>query len=163
VWGEGPWFFCLKYTVCNSLSGAQHSRHRKIMNPAFSYGSLRVFLPLFRHTAHKVCRSCISIIPFSIETTQIQTAIKWKFLVAQSGSTSSVIDIPSWLARTTLNAIGEGIPCSASYSGYTAGHFRRRVVGDYCGHIEGVPRCTHLIHCSRIRLQFWSNRRRERQ
>ncbi|KAF8518880.1 cytochrome P450 [Gautieria morchelliformis] len=67
--------------------GAQHARHRKIMNPAFSYSSLRLFLPVFHNTAEK-------------------TVAKWKDSVAQSGGLSTVIDTPSWLARTTLDAIG---------------------------------------------------------
>ncbi|KAF8507409.1 PAH-inducible cytochrome P450 monooxygenase PC-PAH 1 [Gautieria morchelliformis] len=67
--------------------GAQHARHRKIMNPAFSYSSLRLFLPIFHNTSEK-------------------TVAKWKDAVAQSGGLSTVIDIPSWLARTTLDAIG---------------------------------------------------------
>ncbi|KAF8586834.1 cytochrome P450 [Ramaria rubella] len=67
--------------------GAQHTRHRKIMNPAFSYASLRVFLPLFRHTAQRA-------------------VLKWKELIAHRGTGSTVLDIPSWLARTTLDAMG---------------------------------------------------------
>ena len=34
--------------------GDQHVRQRKIMNPGFSYGALRGFLPLFRATAQRV-------------------------------------------------------------------------------------------------------------
>ncbi|KAF8589221.1 cytochrome P450 [Ramaria rubella] len=67
--------------------GLQHSRQRKIMNPAFSYAALRIFLPLFRHTAQK-------------------TVSKLKDLVSRGGGTSTVVDIPPWLARTTLDAIG---------------------------------------------------------
>ncbi|KAF8587081.1 cytochrome P450 [Ramaria rubella] len=67
--------------------GLQHSRHRKIMNPAFSYSSLRVFLPLFRHTAQR-------------------TVLKLKDVVSRNGGKSAVVDIPQWLARTTLDAIG---------------------------------------------------------
>ncbi|KAF8507406.1 cytochrome P450 [Gautieria morchelliformis] len=67
--------------------GAEHARHRKIMNPAFSYSSLRLFVPIFRNISEK-------------------TVAKWKDAVAQSGGLSTVIDIPSWLARTTLDAIG---------------------------------------------------------
>ncbi|KAF8509096.1 cytochrome P450 [Gautieria morchelliformis] len=67
--------------------GAQHSRHRKIMNPAFSYSALRGFLPLFHHTAQR-------------------TITKLKQYVHENGGSSAVVDIPSWLARTTLDAIG---------------------------------------------------------
>ena len=34
--------------------GTQHSRQRKIMNPAFSFAALRGFLPLFTRTAQRV-------------------------------------------------------------------------------------------------------------
>ncbi|KAF8517112.1 cytochrome P450 [Gautieria morchelliformis] len=67
--------------------GAEHARHRKIMNPAFSYSALRLFLPIFHNISEK-------------------TVAKWKDAVAQNGGLSTVIDIPSWLARTTLDAIG---------------------------------------------------------
>lgn len=36
--------------------GEDHSRHRKIMNPAFTASQLRSFLPFFRQSATKVCR-----------------------------------------------------------------------------------------------------------
>ncbi len=36
------------------LSGKDHQRHRKIMNPAFSAAHLRCFLPLFQRIASKV-------------------------------------------------------------------------------------------------------------
>ncbi|KAF8583570.1 cytochrome P450 [Ramaria rubella] len=67
--------------------GAQHARQRKIINPAFSYTSLRVFLPLFRHTAQKAVS-------------------KWKQVISQGNTGSTVLDVPSWLARTTLDAMG---------------------------------------------------------
>ncbi|KAF8589231.1 PAH-inducible cytochrome P450 monooxygenase PC-PAH 1 [Ramaria rubella] len=67
--------------------GQQHLRHRKIMSPAFSFGALRVFLPLFRHTA--------------------QTLVaRFKGFATQGGGTLTVLDIPPWMARTTLDAVG---------------------------------------------------------
>ncbi|KAF8494528.1 cytochrome P450 [Gautieria morchelliformis] len=42
----------------------------------------------------------------TIETKKFATVAKWKDAVAQNGGVSTVIDIPSWLARTTLGAIG---------------------------------------------------------
>ncbi|KAF8507787.1 PAH-inducible cytochrome P450 monooxygenase PC-PAH 1 [Gautieria morchelliformis] len=79
VTGEGIFF----------AQGAQHARHRKIMNPAFSYGALRVFLPMFRHTAQR-------------------TVAKWKGAIARShgASESVVLNIPRWLALTALDALG---------------------------------------------------------
>ncbi|KAF8517110.1 cytochrome P450 [Gautieria morchelliformis] len=67
--------------------GMQHSRHRKIMNPAFSYHALRGFLPLFHHTAQR-------------------TVSKLKEYVHENGQSSAVVNVPTWLSRTTLDAIG---------------------------------------------------------
>ncbi|KAF8483105.1 cytochrome P450 [Gautieria morchelliformis] len=68
--------------------GHQHTTQRKIMNPGFSYGALKVFLPLFRSTAQR-------------------TVSKWKEGMFKYGSTSMVLDIPDWMARTTLDALGQ--------------------------------------------------------
>lgn len=38
------------------VGGEDHSRHRKIMNPAFTASQLRSFLPFFRQSAAKVRR-----------------------------------------------------------------------------------------------------------
>ncbi|KAF8511881.1 cytochrome P450 [Hysterangium stoloniferum] len=67
--------------------GAQHARQRKMMNPAFSFGALRIFLPLFRHTSQR-------------------TVARLKAELSKSNGTSSVFDILPWLGRTTLDAIG---------------------------------------------------------
>ncbi|KAF8510880.1 cytochrome P450 [Hysterangium stoloniferum] len=67
--------------------GTQHARHRKIMNPAFSFGALRIFLPLFRHTSQRM------VVSLEAE-------------LSKSNRTSSVFDIMPWLSRTTLDAIG---------------------------------------------------------
>ncbi|KAF8579966.1 cytochrome P450 [Ramaria rubella] len=72
------------------VAGEQHVRHRKIMNPAFSYTTLRIFLPLFRDTAQKLQPSLIY----------------WQDLVTRNGGGPSVIDVPSWLGRMTLDAMG---------------------------------------------------------
>ena len=57
VWAEGC-RLCLRIhrnTHLATLStGMQHSRQRKIMNPAFSYSALRGFLPVFHGIAKKV-------------------------------------------------------------------------------------------------------------
>ena len=57
VWAEGKSLCTLIILVsidATLFSGEQHAKHRKIMNPAFSSSALRVFLPLFFDTAHKV-------------------------------------------------------------------------------------------------------------
>lgn len=67
--------------------GQQHARQRKIMNPAFSYGALRIFLPLFRHTVQK-------------------TVGKFKEAIARNNNAPTVIDVHPWMGRTTLDAVG---------------------------------------------------------
>ncbi|KAF8500679.1 cytochrome P450 [Gautieria morchelliformis] len=69
------------------VEGMQHSRHKKIMDPAFSYSALRGFLPVFHHTAQR-------------------TVNKLKEYVHEKGQSSAVVDVHTWLARTTLDAFG---------------------------------------------------------
>ena len=60
-------------TVHSCLSGAHHKRHRKIMNPAFSFGVLREFLPLFSRTSQRVYSlypSHITIAHFHVDYSQ---------------------------------------------------------------------------------------------
>ncbi|KAI0701973.1 cytochrome P450 [Cytidiella melzeri] len=65
-----------------------HSRHRKVMNPAFSAPQLRSFLPQFRNSAAKLCRL-------------------WKDEVLEEKPEGDVVAVNKWLARTTLDVIGE--------------------------------------------------------
>ncbi|KAF7436931.1 hypothetical protein PC9H_003765 [Pleurotus ostreatus] len=66
-------------------SGDTHQRHRKVMNPAFTAQQLRAFLPLFQSTASRMTQ-------------------KWKDLI-QAGE--HTFNVSRWLARSTLDAIGE--------------------------------------------------------
>ncbi|KAI0354772.1 PAH-inducible cytochrome P450 monooxygenase PC-PAH 1 [Trametes cingulata] len=65
-----------------------HARIRKIMNPAFTASQLRSFLPLFRGSAHKLAQ-------------------KWKEILQAAPEPSQRINVLSWLARCTLDVIGE--------------------------------------------------------
>ncbi|KAI0658317.1 PAH-inducible cytochrome P450 monooxygenase PC-PAH 1 [Cubamyces menziesii] len=65
-----------------------HARIRKIMNPAFTAGQLRSFLPLFRGSAQKLAQ-------------------KWKDLLQTTPDNAQRINVQSWLARCTLDVIGE--------------------------------------------------------
>ncbi|CCM03242.1 uncharacterized protein FIBRA_05367 [Fibroporia radiculosa] len=69
--------------------GHNHSRIRRIMEPAFSTAQLRSFLPLFRQSAAKLSR-------------------KWKEQL-QSAMTDAerTINVSRWFSRTTLDIIGE--------------------------------------------------------
>ncbi|GJJ11629.1 hypothetical protein Clacol_005865 [Clathrus columnatus] len=66
----------------------QHARHRKILNPAFSFGTLREFLPLFRQKAFKL----VNKLKEEIDST--------------TATDSNVVDLVPWLSRTTLDIIG---------------------------------------------------------
>ncbi|KZV76320.1 cytochrome P450 [Peniophora sp. CONT] len=70
--------------------GDQHHRQRKIMNPAFSVPQLKSFLPLFLSYAEKLVQ-------------------KWKEeeITPGNGAVEPVVDVYSWLSRTTLDVIGE--------------------------------------------------------
>ncbi|VDC03589.1 unnamed protein product [Peniophora sp. CBMAI 1063] len=72
------------------VQGNQHQRHRKIMNPAFSVPQLKSFLPVFLRYAEKLVQ-------------------KWKEeeVTPGSGAVEPVVDVYTWLSRTTLDVIGE--------------------------------------------------------
>ncbi|KAJ3554565.1 hypothetical protein NM688_g3039 [Phlebia brevispora] len=67
--------------------GTAHQRHRKVMNPAFTAQQLRTFLPLFRKASSKLCQM-------------------WKDDVV-TDSKGSTFYVNKWLARLTLDVIGE--------------------------------------------------------
>ncbi|KAM5530700.1 hypothetical protein V8D89_015624 [Ganoderma adspersum] len=69
-----------------SAQGEVHQRHRKIMNPAFSAPQLRTFLTLFQDIGVKMCD-------------------KWKTEVLDAPN--KTVYVNKWLARTTLDIIGE--------------------------------------------------------
>jgi len=75
-------------SILHTPDGHSHSRHRKVMNPAFSAPQLRSFLPSFRRSAEKLCGM-------------------WKDEVLDGKPEGAVIAVNKWLARTTLDVIGE--------------------------------------------------------
>ncbi|KAL4263009.1 Cytochrome P450 superfamily protein [Pleurotus pulmonarius] len=71
------------------VDGDAHKRQRKIMLPGFGTREARSFLPIFFSTANKMGE-------------------KWKDMISASGPNSSmVMNLPYWLSRATLDAIGE--------------------------------------------------------
>ncbi|GJJ09369.1 hypothetical protein Clacol_003591 [Clathrus columnatus] len=76
--------------------GEQHAKHRKIMNPAFSYNALKGFVPVFTEHAKKVANA-------------------WKDILDKENGNSSILNVPPWLSRTTLDIIG------ATAFGYNVG------------------------------------------
>ncbi|EIW62974.1 PAH-inducible cytochrome P450 monooxygenase PC-PAH 4 [Trametes versicolor FP-101664 SS1] len=67
-------------------AGADHQRHRKVMNPAFSAPQLRSFLPLFQRITGKLTE-------------------KWKRDLAGSSELETAVN--EWFSRTTLDIIGQ--------------------------------------------------------
>lgn len=70
------------------VHGEDHRRHRKVMNPAFSAPQLKAFLPLFHSRAEKLVQ-------------------KLQDEASTGGTDGLVINVASWLSRTTLDVIGE--------------------------------------------------------
>jgi hypothetical protein len=79
------------------------------MNPAFSSSALRGFLPLFFDIAQKVCQQPFNFLNFF---PMLQMVNVWKATHHQDKA-SAVVDVSSWLTRTTLDIIGaSGLGCS---------------------------------------------------
>ncbi|TFK50720.1 cytochrome P450 [Heliocybe sulcata] len=73
----------------NSLDGDAHRRHRKVMHPAFGGPEARALFPIFRKMSQAL-------------------VVRWNDMASQdSESASVVLNIPRWLSRATLDAIGE--------------------------------------------------------
>ncbi|GJJ11714.1 hypothetical protein Clacol_005951 [Clathrus columnatus] len=68
--------------------GSQHARQRKIMTPAFSFNTLRDFIPMFRYKSQKT----VNKIKEQIESAET--------------SDPNVVNMVPWLSRTTLDIIG---------------------------------------------------------
>ncbi|KAJ3909728.1 cytochrome P450 [Lentinula edodes] len=69
-----------------SVEGEIHSRHRKVLNPAFSVTQLRQFLNLFQRTS-------------------VRLADKLQY--EELGNDGKVVNVTHWLPRATLDIIGE--------------------------------------------------------
>ncbi|KAL0956199.1 hypothetical protein HGRIS_002356 [Hohenbuehelia grisea] len=68
--------------------GHIHKRQRKVMLPGFGTGEARSFLPLFRKVAS-------------------QLSVHWLDILGAAPDQTSVLDVPHWLSRATLDAVGE--------------------------------------------------------
>ncbi|THG97108.1 hypothetical protein EW026_g4830 [Hermanssonia centrifuga] len=69
-------------------SGHTHQRQRKIMSPAFTAPQLKSFLPLFRRISGKMCQ-------------------QWNEEYFSKSPAGQTIAVNTWLARVTLDVIGE--------------------------------------------------------
>ncbi|KAF9462391.1 cytochrome P450 [Collybia nuda] len=68
--------------------GDDHRRHRKVMLPGFSGPVAKASVPLFFSYASKL-------------------TAKWRSIITSTTDQSAVLDMPSWVSRATLDAIGE--------------------------------------------------------
>ncbi|EIM79122.1 cytochrome P450 [Stereum hirsutum FP-91666 SS1] len=69
--------------------GDVHRRQRKVMNPAFGPAEARAFFPIFLEHAN-----------------QVGLVAKWQDIMSESPERISVFNIPNWLGRATMDAIG---------------------------------------------------------
>ncbi|KAJ8594235.1 cytochrome P450 [Rhizopogon salebrosus TDB-379] len=69
-------------------TGDNHKRQRKVIVPAFGAPEAKAFLPLFKGCAESMSN-------------------KWMDIISDSKEQSVVLDIPGWMSRATLDAIGE--------------------------------------------------------
>lgn len=90
---------------CHFAGGEDHSRHRKIINPAFTASQLRSFLPLFRQSAAKVCHLWLRCVANRLM--RLKLSQRWKDGPLSGAPEGAVIDVSNWLSRTTLDVIGE--------------------------------------------------------
>lgn len=89
----------------NFVDGPVHSRHRKVMNPAFSAPQLRSFLPLFQRSAIKASEvkdHGEALLSFP----QLCRLLKEEAFQGKSDQ-GQLIAINKWLSRVTLDIIGE--------------------------------------------------------
>ncbi|KIK40787.1 hypothetical protein CY34DRAFT_763985 [Suillus luteus UH-Slu-Lm8-n1] len=68
--------------------GDDHKRHRKVMLPGFGGPESKAFLSLFKNCAESMSN-------------------KWMEIISNSKEGSAVFNIPAWMSRATLDAIGE--------------------------------------------------------
>jgi hypothetical protein len=84
------------------------------MLSAFGTPESRALIPIFESAVAKVKMSLSSSVTHQIRLTfsfpsPLQLSTIWKDLIATSDSGSVTVDVPSWLTRATLDALGEGL------------------------------------------------------
>lgn len=106
-------FFQNNMDKLTGLLDVDHARHRKVISPAFNFGVIREYVPVFNYHAAKVSAVDKSSLEYSIyfqhthpNLTQLTT--KWKESIAESPDGQSVFNLCNWYAKTTLDALGIG-------------------------------------------------------
>ena len=95
-------------------SGEVHQRHRKVMNPAFTAAQLRSFMPLFSRYSAKVRSEVSPLYAVRLSDRMQQMCQLWKDEVLAGSVNGSVVAVNQWLARLTLDVIGDGEVPSAT-------------------------------------------------
>lgn len=85
--------------------GEIHSRHRKVLNPAFSVSQLRQFLNLFQRSSVRVSVLLCPIAEPDLCNIVVQLADKLQY--EELGNDGKVVNVTHWLPRATLDIIGE--------------------------------------------------------
>lgn len=86
-----------------TTEGAQNRKQRKLMNPVFSVAHLRNMTHIFYGIAHKVSiRRCSTARIADHAIIQLQNAMD-----ARVGKDGGVMDVNGWMARTTLEMLGQ--------------------------------------------------------
>ena len=77
------------------------------MNPAFSAAQLRSFLPKFRNSTAKVGEMIEQFCHYAHLPFHHQLCRLWREQVFEDNPEGVVIAVNKWLARTTLDVLGE--------------------------------------------------------
>ncbi|KAF9025469.1 cytochrome P450 [Hymenopellis radicata] len=105
----------------STVEGDDHRRARKIMVPGFGAPEARTYLPIFFGTAGKMAQ-------------------KWQDLITAEASQTTVVSLPWWVARATLDAIGEA---AFDYQFGALDDSRNALVEKYtnlmCFNLHGLP------------------------
>lgn len=104
AWADGNTFSNSVPSRILIPTGAAHKRQRRAMTPAFGLVEAKGLLPYFAQSATKV-GSRLTSVRYCDNQTFPQLTDKWHELIAGEGSgESSVMDMPSWLSKATLDA-----------------------------------------------------------
>lgn len=81
------------------------------MNPAFSAGQLRSFLPLFQGAAQEVSVCTVTLDKLRLMERATQLSDKWNSLLQMRPKGGQRLDVHQWISRCSLNIIGKSELC----------------------------------------------------
>jgi hypothetical protein len=99
----------LLLNILTSSEGAHHREQRKLINPVFSTAHLRDMVPIFYNVTYKVSLSLDHLLPPHgfLLTPILHFGQLRDILVRQLREGPREIDMLAWIARTSLEIIGE--------------------------------------------------------